>query len=59
MNTNSESFPIAIEQGWHRGRKQGFFQPPNHDILKSLEMLLHSNITISDSDNTEVAEWRV
>ena len=34
-----------------------FFQPRNPDILISLESLLHSNI--SNSDNTEVVEWRV
>jgi len=38
-------------------RKPVFFQPPNPDILKSLEMLLHSNTT--NSDNTEVADWGV
>jgi len=36
--------------------KHGFFQLLNPDILKILELLLHSNI--SDSDNTEVADWR-
>jgi len=35
--------------------KPGFFQLPNLGILKILELLLHSNI--SDSDNTEVADW--
>jgi len=34
-----------------------FFQLPNPGILKNLELLLHSNI--SDSDNTEFADWRV
>jgi len=29
----------------------------NADILKKLELLLHSNI--SNSDNNEVEEWRV
>ena len=37
--------------------RSGFFQPPNPDILKKLELLLHSNI--SNSDNTEVADWGV
>jgi len=36
--------------------KPVFFQLPNPSSLKNLELLLHSNI--SDSDNTEVAEWR-
>jgi len=35
----------------------GFFQLPNPGILKILELLLHSNI--SNSDNTEVADWCV
>jgi len=34
-----------------------FFQLPNPGILKTLELLLHSNI--SNSDNTEVADWGV
>jgi len=34
-----------------------FFQNTNPDIFKNLELLLQSNI--SNSDNTEVVEWRV
>ena len=34
-----------------------FFQPINPDIVKKLELLLHWNI--SDSDSTEVVEWCV
>jgi len=34
-----------------------FFQLPNPDIFKNLELLLHSNI--SNSDKTEVEDWRV
>jgi len=37
--------------------KPGFFQLSNPGIFKNLELLLHSNI--SNSDNTEVADWRV
>jgi len=37
--------------------KPGFFQLPNPGIFKNLELLLHSNI--NNSDNTEVADWRV
>jgi len=37
--------------------KPVIFQLPNPSILRNLELLLHSNI--SDSDNTEVADWRV
>jgi len=33
------------------------FQPPNLETSKNLELLLHSNI--SNSDNTEVVDWRV
>ena len=38
-------------------RNPFFLQLPNPGILKILESLLHSNI--SNSDNTEVADWRV
>jgi len=37
--------------------KPDFFQLPNPGILKTLELLLHSNIR--NSDNTEVADWGV
>jgi len=36
--------------------KPVIFQLPNPSILRNLELLLHSHI--SDSDNTEVADWR-
>jgi len=38
-------------------RNQDLFQPINQDILKNLELLLHSNI--SNCYNIEVEEWRV
>jgi len=37
--------------------KPVFFQLPNPGIFQNLELLLHSNI--SNSDNTEVADWSV
>jgi len=33
------------------------FSTTKHGILKNLELLFHSNI--SNSDNIEVADWRV
>jgi len=38
-------------------RNPDFFQPINQDILKNLELLLHSNI--SNCEYIEVEEWRV
>jgi len=38
-------------------RNPGFVQLPNPGILKILVLLLHSNI--SNSHNSEVADWRV
>jgi len=37
--------------------KPVFFQLVKPGILKNLKLLLHANIT--DSDNTNVADWRV
>jgi len=37
--------------------KPGFFQLSNPGALKIMELLLHSNISVSD--NTEVADWGV
>jgi len=37
--------------------KSGLFQLSNPDIKKNMELLLHSNI--SNSDNTEVGDWRM
>jgi len=52
-------FPIRkpVFSGYFLLPEARFFQLPNPGISKILELLLHSNI--SDSDNTEVADWGV
>jgi len=61
LHTASASDPGFTEPetrifGYFYYPKPVIFQLPNPSILRNLELLLHSHI--SDSDNTEVADWR-
>jgi len=50
--------PIPDTRFWlFSTTRNPFFQPANPDILKKTRIAVHSNI--SNSDNTEVEEWRV
>jgi len=59
FSVSNPGFPEAETRcfGYFLLPETRFFQLPNLGFLKILELLWHSNF--SNSDNTEVADWRV